>query len=67
SLRKALSVSPLKRYQEVSEFTYDLRTPNKDFINRERPPLIERNPLVFWRGLSLLLLLVIVVQAIQAQ
>ena len=67
SLRKALSVSPLKRYQEVSEFTYDLRTPNKDFINRERPPLIERNPLVFWRGLSLLLLLVIIVQAIQAQ
>jgi hypothetical protein len=51
----------------VSEFIYDLRTPNKEFLRKERPPLIERNPLAFWRGLSLALFVVIVLQALMAQ
>jgi len=67
TLRKGLSVNSLKRYDEVSEFIYDLRTPNKEFLIKERPPLIERNPLAFWRGLSLVLFVVIVLQALMAQ
>ena len=67
TLRKGLSINSLKRYNEVSEFIYDLRTPNKEFLSKERPPLIERNPLAFWRGLSLALFVVIVLQALMAQ
>jgi serine/threonine protein kinase len=55
TLRKAVHIEPLKRYQELSEFTWDLRNPNPQFVRQERPPLIERNPLAFWKGLSLVL------------
>jgi serine/threonine protein kinase len=59
-LRKAVHTNPLKRYADLAEFTYDLRHPNKEFLARTRPPLIERNPLVFWKGVSLVLLLAVV-------
>lgn len=63
TIKKAVSVNPLKRYDEISEFSYDLRNPNKDFVNRARPPLIERSPIVFWQGLSLVLLMLLIWQA----
>lgn len=56
-LRKALHPDPSKRYEEVSEFAYDLRHPNREFLNRNRPALIERNPLAFWKTVSLALAL----------
>ncbi len=52
TLRKALQPNVYKRYAELSEFIYDLRHPNASFIGRSRPPLIERNPLFFWKSLS---------------
>ena len=55
TLRKALHPNPYKRYEELSEFTYDLRHPNKAFINKTRPPLMERNPLLFWKSVSFIL------------
>jgi len=55
TLKKAVHPNPDKRYQELSEFTFDLRHPNQDFLNRTRPPLLERNPLAFWQGVSALL------------
>lgn len=55
SLRKAVQVNPDKRYQELSEFIHDLRHPNPEFLNRTRPPLLERNPVAFWQGVSVLL------------
>ncbi|HKY01098.1 MAG TPA: bifunctional protein-serine/threonine kinase/phosphatase [Burkholderiales bacterium] len=61
ALRKALHVDPLKRYQEVSEFIYDLRHPNSEFLAKNRPPLIERNPLVFWKCVSLILTILVLV------
>lgn len=64
TLRKALQVSPLKRYSELSEFIYDLHHPNKVFLTQVRPPLIERNPIQFWQGVSLILLGVIALQAV---
>ncbi|HWV64146.1 MAG TPA: bifunctional protein-serine/threonine kinase/phosphatase, partial [Oxalicibacterium sp.] len=54
-LRKAVHPDPGKRYAELSEFVFDLRHPGRAFLNRTRAPLIERNPLAFWKGLSLLL------------
>lgn len=59
-LRKAVHPNPAKRYAELSEFLYDLRHPNQEFLQRTRPPLIERNPLVFWKGVSALLALAVV-------
>ncbi|MGR9085684.1 MAG: protein kinase domain-containing protein [Gammaproteobacteria bacterium] len=54
-LRKAVHPYPYRRYEESSEFVYDLRHPNQAFLNKTRPPLIERNPLVFWKSLSAIL------------
>ncbi|MEQ5834934.1 bifunctional protein-serine/threonine kinase/phosphatase [Marinobacter sp. NFXS9] len=52
TLKKALHPNPDKRYQELSEFTYDLRHPNKAYLNKTRPPLLERNPVAVWQGIS---------------
>jgi hypothetical protein len=59
-LRKAVHPNPAKRYGELSEFLYDLRHPNQAFIDKTRPALLERNPVAFWRGVSLILAAVIV-------
>ncbi len=60
-LRKALHPKPAKRYEEAAEFAYDLRHPNAAFLNRTRPPLIERHPLLFWKGLSFVLAVLLLV------
>lgn len=52
TLRRALQTDPDKRYPALSEFVHDLRQPNPAYLNRERPPLLERNPVAFWQGLS---------------
>jgi serine/threonine protein phosphatase PrpC len=59
-LGKALHPDPARRYAELSEFVFELRQPNPAFLNRARPPLLERNPLLFWKGLSLLLAVTVV-------
>ncbi len=59
ALRKALLPEPHKRYQEISEFIYDLRHPNKAFLNKTRPPLIERDPVVFWKSVAFIQLIII--------
>ena len=58
-LRRAVHVDPLKRYAELSELTYDLRHPNPAYLARTRPPLLERNPVRFWKGVSLVLALIL--------
>ena len=59
-IKKAVHPNPTKRYEEVSEYLYDLRHPNQAFLNKTRPPLIERNPLVFWKSVSFFLAIVVV-------
>ncbi len=60
ALKKALEPNPYKRYGELSEFLYDLRHPNKAFLNKTRPPLLERNPVLFWKMVSLVLSVIII-------
>ncbi|MGB0783482.1 MAG: protein kinase domain-containing protein [Marinomonas sp.] len=67
ALHKALSINPLKRYEEVSEFVYDLHHPNQIFLERTRPPLMRSNPVMFWQGVSFALFLVIVFLVAQMQ
>ena len=61
TLRRALQISPLKRYGQLSEFTYDLRHPNKLFLAKTRPPLLQRDPLMFWQSVSFIFFAIIVV------
>ena len=61
TIKQAVHPNPSKRYEDVSEFVYDLRYPNKAFLHKTRPPLIERNPVVFWKVVCLLLAFVIAV------
>jgi serine/threonine protein phosphatase PrpC len=58
ALRKAAHLEPKQRYSELSEFIHDLRHPNPVFTNSAPRPLLERNPVAFWRGLAILLLFI---------
>ncbi len=55
AIKKAVHPDPLKRYEVLSEFIHDMRHPNKVFLNKTRPPLIERNPTLFWKSISIIL------------
>lgn len=55
-LKKAVHPDPVKRTQELSEFVYDLRHPNRDYLAANARPLMERNPVLFWKCVSLGLL-----------
>jgi len=60
-VRRAVHVDPNKRYAELSEFIHDLRHPNAAYLSRTRAPLLERNPVAFWRGVSALLAIALIV------
>jgi len=55
ALAKAVHPDPDRRYAELSELVYDLRHPSEAFVSRTRPPLLARDPVAFWKGVSLLL------------
>lgn len=59
AVRKAVHCNPHKRYEDVAEFLYDLRHPNQTFVNQSRPPLLERNPLLFWKAISSILAMIV--------
>ena len=60
AIKKAVQPDPSKRYDKLSEFIYDLRNPNSAFLNKSRPPLLERNPLLVWKAVSLVLSLTVI-------
>ena len=58
AMKKATSLNPQIRYDSLSEFVHDLSNPNPLFLKTEETlPLIQRNPLNFWKGLSAILAL----------
>jgi len=61
ALKKAVHPDPYQRYEELSELVFDLRHPNKKFLDAAAKPLIERDPLLFWKGLSAVLFAVLLV------
>lgn len=63
-LKKALAIDPQHRYQELSEFIYDLRHPNTWLTRGHQPPLLQRNPLLVWKGISAVLSIIIVVMVL---
>lgn len=64
AIKRAVHLNPDKRYEELSEFIYDLRHPNRAYQTDRPPPLIERNPLLFWKGLSLVLAVLLVLMLV---
>lgn len=55
ALEKAVNPDPSLRYNLLSEFIHDITRPNERFMTEASVPLIERNPVAFWKGLSVLL------------
>ena len=55
TLKKALHPNPFYRYNLLSEFVYDLHHPNPKFLKESQPPLFERYPVAFWKGVSVVL------------
>jgi serine/threonine protein phosphatase PrpC/predicted Ser/Thr protein kinase len=53
ALKRAVHPDPAKRYEAVSEFTFDLRHPNPAYLAPS--PLLERHPMLFWQGLCVAL------------
>ncbi len=59
-LKKALAADPEKRYGLLSELVYDLKMPDQVMERTESEPLIQRNPVLFWQGVSALLLVALI-------
>jgi serine/threonine protein phosphatase PrpC len=55
ALRRAVHPDPAKRYEALSEFEFDLRNPNDAFLQPGHIPLAQRDPLLFWKVISLIL------------
>jgi serine/threonine protein phosphatase PrpC len=60
AIKKAVDINPSKRYEEISEFVFDLSNPNKNLLGKEKRPLLQRNPVIFWQGVAASLLLIII-------
>ena len=55
ALEKAVAIDRNRRYSLLSEFIHDLAQPNSAFLSKNSEPLIERNPVLVWKGIALLL------------
>lgn len=59
-LQKAVHPNPEKRYELLSEFLSDFSKPNQVLLDRNKSqPLIERNPIAFWRSIAIIQFIVI--------
>ncbi len=61
ALRRAVHPDPYKRYDSLSEYTFDLGHPNTKYLNPSATPLLERNPLLFWKCTTAMLACIILV------
>ena len=59
TLRRAVHPDPYKRYESLSEYTFDLRHPNAKYLNSSLTPLVERNPLLFWKTATVILAIIV--------
>jgi len=64
AIEKATNVHPQKRYEEVSEFIYDLKHPNDHYLAKRKPPLIDTNPVLVWQLIAAVLFVALVLQSI---
>ena len=60
ALHKAVHPDPNKRYESFSEFLFDLRHPNANHLRSSVTPLLERNPLLFWKCTTAILACIVI-------
>lgn len=60
AISKAVHINPNKRYEEPSELIYDLRHPRKGFFKPDQP-LIQRDPATYWKRVSFLLFVLLLI------
>ena len=60
-LKKAVAKDPRERYQSLSQFERDFTVPPNVTGPQNFSPLLERNPLLFWQGLSFVLAVLLVI------
>ncbi len=56
AIEKAVSIHPENRFEKLSEFTFALSHPDPRLAGTEYVPLIQRNPVRVWQGISAILL-----------
>ncbi|WP_413702378.1 protein kinase domain-containing protein [Psychromonas sp. KJ10-10] len=63
-LMKATNTSVEKRYTSMSEFVIELQraTPRAE-VTLNKPPLIERHPVKFWKSLSSILFIIVLIES----
>lgn len=59
-LKKALHPNPHKRFPALSEFVFELRSPSSAILKRTQLPLLERDPVLFWKCVSLVLAVAVI-------
>ncbi|HIG64990.1 MAG TPA: bifunctional protein-serine/threonine kinase/phosphatase [Methyloprofundus sp.] len=52
AIRTAVQIDPDNRYEKLSELESDLRKPNPNYLREDQLPLLERNPLGFWKAFA---------------
>lgn len=57
AIAKAVHIDPAQRYQELSEFVYDLSHPNGALVAADPRPLLQRKPERVWQAVSAFLFL----------
>ncbi len=57
ALRKGLRFEPERRHGDVMEFAHELKHPNPRYLEYDRRPLLQRDPLRVWKALCGALLL----------
>ena len=60
TIKRAVHPDPFKRYAALSELVFDLRHPKDEYLRSGHAPLLERNPVLFWKGLALFFACIVV-------
>ncbi len=61
ALEKAVKINVEERYQAHSKFMADLQKPNPDFSQKNRIPIMERNPVLFWKTIAGILAIIVAI------
>ncbi|MDH5694472.1 MAG: bifunctional protein-serine/threonine kinase/phosphatase [Gammaproteobacteria bacterium] len=57
ALEKGVKLNTSERYQALSEFYLDLLQPNEKILGSKENSLIDRNPVAFWQGIAVIMLI----------
>ncbi len=60
AIKRAVRREPAKRYEALSQFVYDISNPNPQYLREEPVPLLEKDPVCFWRCVAILQVLFII-------